>query len=59
MAKTSLQSAVKIGDEEVPTDLDTLFSSLVVMVMRETDVYFSYILKSAKKVLNIVSLMSY
>ena len=40
----SLQSAVKIADEEVAIDPMTLFSRLVVLIMREQDIipYFSY-----------------
>ena len=37
-AMVSLQNTVKIGDEEVPINPMTLFSCLVVLVMRENDI---------------------
>ena len=42
----TLQNAVKIEDEEVPIDPMTLFSCLVVFVMRENDIplYYFYVL---------------
>ena len=41
---STLQSAVKIADEEVSIDLKTLFARLVALVMRENDsaTYLSY-----------------